>query len=357
MTTLRRNSNQSMQRPKAQNNTGWAAFNKQHQMKNGQLDKSSSDSDPFPPISNSTLPTSNIPPTMKSFSSVIRPCNNNKDDSVKNKSDLNQEVKLLKEMFNWADESLIEDVLAGVNNDLNMASEILSSMVSSESFETGETSFSREKCDSNADNKDSVLMEKEGTSSSDKENVTMNSSTNDSIFPRLFNIPIEPEWEQDDDLYLSHRKDALKLMRAASNHSRSASNAFRRGDHLSARQLSKRAQEEWAEAERLNSKAAEEILKLRNLNNDLWKLDLHGLHASESVQAVQERLYEIENVDRSKMGSRKMVLHVITGSGNHSKGQASLPAAVKSFLIDNGYRFEEERPGVIAVRPKFRFKI
>lgn len=54
------------------------------------------------------------------------------------------------------------------------------------------------------------------------------------------------------------------------------------------------AKEEWVKAERLNSKAANEILDIRNSNNDLWKLDLHGLHAAEAVQALQEHLWKIE---------------------------------------------------------------
>ena len=30
-------------------------------------------------------------------------------------------------------------------------------------------------------------------------------------------------------------------------------------------------------AEKLNNKAAEEIFRLRNSNNDIWKIDMHGL--------------------------------------------------------------------------------
>ncbi|KAL4344813.1 hypothetical protein AHAS_Ahas11G0215900 [Arachis hypogaea] len=43
----------------------------------------------------------------------------------------------------------------------------------------------------------------------------------------LNSILIEPEWEED-DVYLSHRKDALKTMRLASRHSRAAADAFLR---------------------------------------------------------------------------------------------------------------------------------
>ena len=84
------------------------------------------------------------------------------------------------------------------------------------------------------------------------------------------------------------------MNRSASQHSRAATNAFLRGDHVSAKQFSLKAKDEWVKAERLNSKAANEILDIRNSNNDLWKLDLHGLHAAEAVQALQEHLWKIE---------------------------------------------------------------
>ncbi|KAL0927016.1 hypothetical protein M5K25_001167 [Dendrobium thyrsiflorum] len=85
------------------------------------------------------------------------------------------------------------------------------------------------------------------------------------------------------------------LIRAASQHSRGASNAYLRRDHLTARRLSLRAREEWMTAEKLNTQAAEEILRIRNSNNDIWMLDLHGLHATEAVHALKQRLQRIES--------------------------------------------------------------
>lgn len=179
------------------------------------------------------------------------------------------------------------------------------------------------------------------------------------------------------------------LNRSASQHSRAATNAFLRGDHFSAQQHSQNAREEWLAAQRLNAKAAREILSIRNSDNDLWKLDLHGLHAAEAVQALHEHLRRLETrvsggcsvslngvkanngivrsssvgtissmdkLGKSQTSSRQVPasLEVITGVGNHSRGQASLPTAVRGFLIENGYRFDETRPGLITVRPKFR---
>lgn len=85
------------------------------------------------------------------------------------------------------------------------------------------------------------------------------------------------------------------MYRSASRHSKAANDAYLRGDHLSAQQFSLKAKEEWKAAERLNAKAAKEILSIRNGKNDMWTLDLHGLHASEAVQALQEHLRNVES--------------------------------------------------------------
>ena len=47
-------------------------------------------------------------------------------------------------------------------------------------------------------------------------------------------------------------------------------------------------------AEKLNNKAAEEIFHLRNSNNNIWKIDMHGLHASEAVTALERHLHMLE---------------------------------------------------------------
>ncbi|CAN4105549.1 unnamed protein product [Withania somnifera] len=203
-------------------------------------------------------------------------------------------------------------------------------------------------------------------------------------------VPIEPEWDED-DIYSIHRKDAVKITRSAARHSKAASEAYFRGDHLSAQHFSLKAREEWIAANRLNAQAAKEILTARNCKNDQWTLDLHGLHAKEAVQALQEHLQKIESqvthnlgahrnqvnlklgfrgaisvesssfidVENESKGSplnkqRPAFLEVITGKGIHSRGQTALPMAIRSFLVENGYRYEETRPGVITVRPKFR---
>lgn len=400
-----------MNRPRG---PGWAALGRaQHEKEDSgsQHEKQGAvpecDADPYPSISKITSlghtkcsRRNHVPG--KSFSSVVCSsvefpllvgCKIQNDNSVSKRRDgqIIKEpavtpVKMLQDIHTWADENLIGDILAAVKNDVDRASELLKAMVSPRSkleeatpFGPGSSTvgqpFENDKC-----SKESYFTENK-LSDGDVE-----------VSKRMFFVPSEPEWEED-DIYVRQRKDALRMMRAASQHSRVASNAFLRGDHLSAHQYSLRAREEWIAAENLNTKAAEEILCIRNSDNDMSKIDLHGLHASEAVRALREHLHKIESLIVKRLPSsdelakleagilrssscesisgwlmnekekkehlpqaRPTVLHVITGKGNHSRGQAALPTAIRSFLIENGYRFDDAREGVIAVRLKFRQK-
>ncbi|XP_028808779.1 uncharacterized protein LOC114763322, partial [Neltuma alba] len=446
LTMSARSSLKKMSQAKGQS-SGWAAFDFKQRQKQGL--ESEVAQDPFPAIASkrNSLPQGekmlrNNHALLKSFSSVLLPSinfpaakenGNNKtmflsgDSGGNHRSavplkDATLATKKLKEQHCWAENSLIEDVLATVSNDISKASTFLEAMASSVNFEEHIMASAVNSEDQNesivprsaalADipcdkaNKGLALenptdlapfgsthsghhkdydKDHEGgktslvQSFSGHENLRFNTGL-------LNSVPVEPEWEED-DVYLSHRMNALRVMRSASRHSKGATNAFLRGDHCSARQHSMKAQENLLTAQRLNAKAAKEIFSIRNSENDIWRLDLHGLHASEAIEALQEYLHRIEsqgflkgsngvkdedgvvdltsgsvnsmdkrNLDKKQapVRLRSSALEVITGIGNHSRGQAALPTAVRSFLNENGYRFEEMRPGVLAVWPKFR---
>ncbi|KAL1360664.1 hypothetical protein HN51_006056 [Arachis hypogaea] len=435
MNVLARTSLNKMSRARGQS-SGWTAFDLKQKKKNGLT--SEIDKDPFPPVGASNLIRNDDKLVKKnhvrakSFSSVLLPTQNfptlkeggksqtpmtdsdsgGKYCATTAQDDADLAIKKLKEKHHWADDSLIEDILAAVSNDVDKAATLLETMASAVNIE--ECKISSDLGAANSyygpckEKIDESLMLGKGTDDitinssvghlkdNGKDFVDRNASPDEKFYDDnvrcqlgpLNSVPVEPEWEED-DVYLSHRKDALKTMRLASRHSRAAANAFLRGDHFSAQQHSMKAREEWHTAEELNSTAATKILNIRNSENDISRLDLHGLHAAEAIRALQEHLLKIESQGFSKtsatsngvkvnnglthstLGSlnsvdsensdkqapirlKSVALHVITGVGNHSRGQAALPTAVRSFLSENRYRFEEMRPGVITVWPKFR---
>ncbi|XP_008233514.1 PREDICTED: uncharacterized protein LOC103332547 isoform X1 [Prunus mume] len=418
---------------------GWAAFDLKQRQKQGL--EPQTDTDHFPPIL-TTLPSlhpcenvsRNNDLSGRPFSCVLHPVDfptstENRDgkrlllygdSSGTSMEDNRSTKKKIMDLYPWADDSLIEDIMAAVGDDITKASTLLKAMVSPSSFEenketdiskinsnsdiyqsdkTKHTSFPLESAADIADLNSTFekCLEENNIELLNAHDFCGKKLPNDAATTKLTlgsleSVPVEPEWEED-DVYLRHRKDALRMMRSASQHSKAATNAFVRGDHFSAQRHSNKAREEWLAAESLNNKAAKKILNIRNSKNDVWKLDLHGLHASEAIQALREHLQRIETkvlsnhsvspnkvrmekriirssslesfncMDTEKLDQQKAPstqrptsLQVITGIGNHSRGQAALPTAVRSFLNDNGYRFEELRPGVITVRPKFRHR-
>lgn len=289
---------------------------------------------------------------------------------------VNQEhdaVEKLKALYSWADENLIEDVLIAVNYELKQASASLESMAVMTLSESSDASDAYEAVENSQPDKSS-----EGSCPLLPESLGFENLHVTDARGHMPTAPPEPEWEEE-DVYLKHRKEALRMLRAADRHSREAERAYLRGDHSTARNMSLKSKEEHLAADKLNAKAAAEILQIRNeKHNDIWKLDLHGLHASEAVQALELRLEMIEygtsapsgpgtnqkgNFHTEQQSSgllslrawRPSELQVITGIGVHSRGGAALPIAIKNFLIDKGYKFSEARAGVIAVRPKFRY--
>ncbi|KAK7256309.1 hypothetical protein RIF29_29750 [Crotalaria pallida] len=437
MTFSARSPLKKMSWDRGQSSAGWAAFDLKQRQKNNV--ESELNTDPFPPIGTSELmghggdkliKKKHVP--VKSFSSVLLPDKSfpslkeggnskttmfgsdtlGKFRVTSAQNDVSLSIKKLKEQHHWAEISLIEDVLTAVDNNVDKASTLLETMVSSVNIEEcqvssnpGPATSDDIPCNEKTDKslgigkfKDDVpfcsslvshLIDEELEDTKASSDQKLSEEDNLRCSMGLFDsVPVEPEWEED-DIYISHRKDALKAMRSALRHSRAATNAFMRGDHFSAQQHSAKAQEDWHTAGELNSKAATEILSIRNHENDIWRLDLHGLHATEAIQALQDHLNKIESqafsnglatsngvkengVAHSFVGSfnfmdrenfynqqgplrlRSFTLDVITGIGNHSRGQASLPSAVRNFLNENRYRYEETRPGVITVWPKFR---
>lgn len=238
--------------------SGWTAFDLKQRNKNNI--ESAADNDPFPPIGSSgsmrhgdkLVKKKHVP--LKPFSSVLIPDENfpplkegancqkavlGSDSGEKScgataREDVNLATKKLKELHPWAENSLIEDILDAVDNNVDKAMALLETMVFAADFEECKVSSDPRPTISDKVEtvesltldmvKDDILFHSNIVGHlqyNDKDSENRNASSFQK-FPDVNNlkckmdllnfVPVEPEWE-DDDIYNSHRKDALKTMR------------------------------------------------------------------------------------------------------------------------------------------------
>lgn len=93
-------------------------------------------------------------------------------------------------------------------------------------------------------------------------------------------------------------------------------------------------------AERLNDSAAKDILSIRNSNNDIWTLDLHGLHKTEAVQALKERLRKLESHVPSNRSVSPKRLHRI-----HQKNGVARSSSVECLPSINKEKLDKPQSG------------
>lgn len=225
---------------------GWAAFDLKYRQKQGLDPDLLGQADPFPAIASSLTPL--VPPqtsltNTKRFSSLLLPSRDNGKNNkptplvghssrqCSNKLDERNDralvVEKLKELHPWADNSLVRDVLAAAGDNLDIASALLESMFPNNyTLEQSElTRFAESNAPSQgvwsgntmslADLSSTHVDSLQHSSEELEENIAVGKDLSDDdklILERLKSVPVEPEWEED-DLYLIHRKDALKMMR------------------------------------------------------------------------------------------------------------------------------------------------
>lgn len=214
-------------RAKAHSISGWTAFDlKQRRRKQGLEDNH--DSNPYPSLpllpAPKTLLNKKDSPLDKPFSSLLAPSINS---PFKNKNNLpattssialgttvveNAARGKLKDLHPWADESLIQDVLAGVSNNIDEALSLLDAMV--------DETDNKNKVFTPPDTLDVSFLEKENMISFINDSLVGNQKhpMNEKASLHLLNIikslPIEPEHDWgEDDVYIIHRKDAIRMMR------------------------------------------------------------------------------------------------------------------------------------------------
>lgn len=228
-------------RAKAHSISGWTAFDlKQRRRQQGLEDNH--DSNPYPSLPLPTAPKSllNKKESLldKPFSSLLAAPSTNfpsLEDTIKNKnlpattSSLalgttveNAAHGKLKDLHPWADESLIQDVLAGVSNNVDEALSLLEAMVVA-GDETDKKKKVQLSCNDDftpPDTLDVPFLEKENMirfindSLVGNQKQPMDEKASLHLLDIIKSLPIEPEHDWgEDDVYLIHRKDAIRMMR------------------------------------------------------------------------------------------------------------------------------------------------
>lgn len=149
---------------------------------------------------------------------------------------------------------------------------------------------------------------------------------------------------------------------AASDHARlrnacfqQATAAYLAGNKAAAKEMGRRGRWHNEQMKAAHSAAAAETFSRRNAaplrdgpaaggrGGGTPTIDLHGLHVSEALQALEEALGRLQ-----RGGTR--IVRVVVGVGHHAKGgPARLPQAVKGFLDEWSLRWRETYAGLLEV--------
>lgn len=256
-----------MNRDRTKNNPGWAAFDLKHKRKQEGLSLEI-DIEPYPtlsgafssesllkkdqlllerPFSSVLMNSVNFPSigtSSKNLGKQVPVTDNYLVTSQSNKVAVGEDetgrnivelCKKLNKLHPWADESLIKDVMTGVSNDVDEASVILEAMFSSENKD-----MKNKLVESNHENNNASLASEavsfggttdhpgptwfnemcfnetckammDNHTSFEKRLPCDGRNSNFKLDATKFSL-LEPEWEED-DVYLIHRKDAVRMMR------------------------------------------------------------------------------------------------------------------------------------------------
>lgn len=223
----------SGRRAKAQSISGWTAFDLKQRRKHQGLE--AVDSNPYPSLSDSglTAPKS-LSNLDKPFSSLLVPSINFPDikNNTRSKNLLpattsslgigigttveNAEAHgKLKDLHPWADESLIQDILAGVSNNVDEALSLLEAMVGEvdkkDKVQLSCNDFLPPDTDTQLDEKENTMI---NASLVGNQKQPMDEESSFRLLDIIKSLPIEPEPEWgEDDVYIIYREDAIRMMR------------------------------------------------------------------------------------------------------------------------------------------------
>ncbi|KAI9206404.1 uncharacterized protein BJ171DRAFT_566741 [Polychytrium aggregatum] len=159
------------------------------------------------------------------------------------------------------------------------------------------------------------------------------------------------DWRETGDTlaaqYDKFREEAKEVAVARNKLFQLATQAYVSGNRGAAKALSLQAHKLNEQMEALNWQAAEATFQHRNESDSAGEarctIDLHGLHPSEAIHFLSQRLETLKR-EIARRGTHR-TLQIITGTGHHSQGREKLRPLVKRFLVENQYRFYERGMG------------
>ncbi|PXF47793.1 Polyadenylate-binding protein-interacting protein 7 [Gracilariopsis chorda] len=134
------------------------------------------------------------------------------------------------------------------------------------------------------------------------------------------------------ELYEELRAEAAQQASIRNKYFDRAAAAFKRNDGATAKKMGALGREANERMKELHRQAADAIFAKRNPPHVHDVIDLHGLHVSEAIERLPAALED-------KAGK----IRILTGTGHHTKGtgRARLRPAVKKWLQENEFFFEE----------------
>lgn len=139
-----------------------------------------------------------------------------------------------------------------------------------------------------------------------------------------------------DELYKKYRKQTQIHAENRKKYFDAAADAYKAGNRAEAAELSKKGKHEHHKMLKSQNHAAMKIFKAKNKDSlACGNIDLHGLHARESVALVNIYLYKFQKKGRQSAT-------IICGKGLHSEGAAVIKPSIIEFLDSKGFKYVED---------------
>ncbi|XP_078369356.1 NEDD4-binding protein 2-like isoform X2 [Oculina patagonica] len=154
----------------------------------------------------------------------------------------------------------------------------------------------------------------------------------------------------DEPSYLDYRAEAFQHCKQRDECFKKAALAFSKKQGQLAQFYAQQGHMHTEKIKEANARAAALILDQKNESTDENTIDLHGLHVTEAIEALESMLMERTEPHggQSRRGCKS--ISVVTGRGNHSRGgKARIKPAILEYLKKHNYRFTEPHPGLVKV--------